>query len=299
VTKDRLELEKFKDIGSEDLDIIENYLKKYKYETCDYNIVNLFSWGHFLNVRWRMYKDRLLFFNFTSGLMLYPLGDPFSVSEITALSDMIINDGYSGNFVSVHEKYIQDNPSISDHFLPAYDEGNSDYIYLSEHLALLPGKKLHKKKNLVSQFKRNYTYEIETFNKKHIELCAALSIKWCRETSEMCDDERKLELNVLHRAMTCSDIIDLKGILILTSGKLAAFSLYSELNENTADIHFEKYDPDIKGSGQIINQETASYLKERYKFINREQDMGKEGLRKAKLSYEPERIIPTYRFVRK
>ncbi|MBU4486196.1 MAG: DUF2156 domain-containing protein [Candidatus Delongbacteria bacterium] len=300
MSKIKLELSKFKNIEPQDIDDIKNYLRKYQFDTCDYNIVNLFSWGHFLNLKWRMYKDRLLFYNFSSQFMLFPLGEVFSASEMSAISEMIENDGYKGNFVSVPEDYIEKNIEINDKFTPVYDEGNSDYLYLSENLASLGGKKLQKKKNLISQFRRNYrSYKTEIFRDDHIELCLNLAVKWCKDQNEICDEERQLEFNVLEKAIRNHTILGLEGLLLFYEENLVAFALFSEQKHDTATVHFEKYDADYKGSGQIINQETAIYLQAEYKYINREQDLGKEGLRKAKSSYAPERLIPTYRLYRK
>lgn len=296
----KLELSKFKNIEAGDIDTIKNYLNRFQYQTCDYNIVNLFSWGHFLNVKWAFYKDRLLFFNFTSGFMLFPLGETLTAAEMTELSDIIRNNGLTGNFVSVPEIYLDENKDIIDHFCPVYDDGNSDYLYKTEDLASLGGKKLQKKKNLISQFKRSYSpYKTLKFTEEHIDMCLDLSIKWCRDQNDICDEERQLELNVLERALGNHILLGLEGLLLFCDDDLVAFTFFSRQNSETADIHFEKYDPAYKGSCQIINQETAIYLKDRYKFINREQDMGKEGLRKAKLSYAPEKIIPTFKMLRK
>ncbi|HAQ62032.1 TPA: hypothetical protein DCR49_08585 [Candidatus Delongbacteria bacterium] len=295
----KLELSKFKNIEARDIDTIKNYLNRFQYETCDYNIVNLFSWGHFLNVKWGIYKDRLLFFNFTSEFMLYPLGYPFTSTEMKELSDLIRNEDFPGNFVSVPEGYLALNPAINHNFTPVYDDGNSDYLYKTENLALLGGKKLQKKKNLISQFKRNYSpYKTVQFKEEHIEMCLDLSVKWCMDQNGICDEEKKLELNVLERAVRNHNILGLEGVLLFSNHRLAAFAFYSELKHDIADIHFEKYDPELKGAGQIINLETAICLNDRFTFLNREQDMGKDGLRKAKLSYAPESLIPTYRLIR-
>ena len=78
-----------------------------------------------------------------------------------------------------------------------------------------------------------------------------------------------------------------------------AFSIYSPLNGNMADVHFEKFDPEVKGIGQVINWETARALAGTTKYINREQDLGIEGLRQAKRSYTPEYILNAYFLGRK
>ena len=300
VTKPRLDLSRFQELNSKNIDIIKSYLKKYRYDTCDYNTTNFFAWSHFMNVKWGMYKDRILFYNFNTQFMLYPLGEKLSPEEMYNVSTMIGNEGYKGNFISVPEHYIEKNPGINDHFEPVYDRCNSDYVYLSEKLAELSGKKLRKKKNLISQFMRLHgDYKVEVFESKYIDECLSLSEKWYKDQNGVCDEDKTLELNVLKRALENYMITGLEGLLIFCDGKLIAFAFFSELNQETATVHFEKFDYAYKGSAQLINRETAIYLKDRYKYINREQDVCLEGLRKSKLSYDPEIIMPTYKLIRK
>jgi hypothetical protein len=300
VTKPRLGLSGFQELTSENIDIIKCYLKKYRYDTCDYNATNFFAWSHFMNVKWGMYRDRILFYNFNTQFMLYQLGEKFSPEEMFNVSTMIENEGCRGNFISVPEHYIENNPGINDHFEPVYDRCNSDYVYLSKKLTELSGRKLRKKKNLISQFMRLHgDYKVEVFESKYIDMCLELSHKWCKDHNDVCDDEKILELNVLERAARNYELTGLEGLLIFCDGKLIAFALFSELNEETVTVHFEKFDYAYKGSAQLINRETAIYLKDRYKYINREQDVCLEGLRKSKLSYDPEIIMPTYRLIRK
>jgi len=300
LTKKELGLTKFTTIEPEDIELIRIYIQKYQFWTCDYNAANLFSWSAFMNVRWGMYKDRMLFYNYNSQFMLYPLGEPFSVAELHSMSKMMENEGFKGNFISVPEEYVEKDRSIIDDFEVVYDPCNSDYLYITEKLAALKGRKLHKKKNLVSQFRRNYPgYKVEVFRKEHIGSCLDLADKWSADQSEVPDEGKMLELQVMERALNNCTKIGLEGLLLFHDRKLIAFSLFSGQREDMATVHFEKFDYDYKGSAQVINQETALFLKDRFKYLNREQDVGLEGLRKAKLSYEPYKLIPTYQLISK
>jgi hypothetical protein len=300
VTKARLELTGFKTIEPDDIEIIRSYVEKYQFETCDYNTANLFSWSHFMNVKWAMYKERLMFYNFNTRFMLYPLGAEFSPKELNEISVMIENQGFEGSFISVPEGYIESKRETDEYFNIIYDEGNSDYLYETERLVSLSGRKLNKKKNLVSQFRRSYPgSRTEIFKRGHIDLCLELAKNWCVAQNEVCDEDKQLELNVMERALNNHELIGLEGVLLFIGSKLVAFALFSSQRSDTATIHFEKFDYAYKGAAQLINRETAVYLKDRFKFINREQDVCKEGLRRAKLSYEPVRLIPTYRLIRK
>jgi len=297
--KDNLEVSDFKDFTSANLEIIKKITRKYPFDSCDYNIVNLFSWGHFLDCKWQIYKDRLIIYNFSSDLMLFPMGDPFTPAELKEISDIAVREKLSGNFILAPDIYILNNTELADHFQIIPDPCNSDYIYLSEKLAELNGKKLQKKKNLIWQFKRNYgEYRTELFKEEYFTLCKDLADKWCKDHNDVCDEEKKRELNVLERAISNHSMLDLKGLLIFCGNDVIAFALFSEQRTEMATIHFEKFNISYKGSAQLINQETAIHLKNSYKFINREQDLCMEGLRKSKLSYDPEKQIKTYRLIR-
>lgn len=300
MNKKKAGLNEYTDIEIKDLDTIRKYLKKYNFRTCDYNAANLFTWSRYMNVKWGVYKNRLMFYNFNWHFMLYPLGDPFSPEELNELSGIIMEEGYEGNFISVPEEYIKKNPDLEKYFDVVLDEPNSDYLYLTERLASLSGKKLNKKKNLVSQFIRNYPeYSVEKCSKSHKEMCLDLAEKWCRVQTVADEDDKELEMKVLKRALDNFEELGLEGLLLFHKEKLAAFTYFSEQGNDSVTVHFEKFDYDFKGSAQMINRETALYLKDRYKYINREQDVGKEGLRQAKMSYDPVELIRTYRLIRK
>ena len=97
----------------------------------------------------------------------------------------------------------------------------------------------------------------------------------------------QMEYAALKQALGIIDRSLMDGLAITVEGKLAAFSIFSCLTPSTYDIHFEKSDLSFKGAAQVINHETAKYLKDKCKFVNREQDLGIKGLRQAKLSWEP------------
>jgi len=300
VSRTELNLSGFRDIDISDIEYIKKYLRKFQFRTCDYNVANLFSWSRYLNVKWGEYKGRLLFYNFDWQLMLFPLGEPFNPTEISGISDMIREEGHAGDFISVPESYVLENKDIYKMFEPEKDGPNSDYLYLSERLADLRGKKLHKKKNLISQFMRNYPdYRVEECCNENKDICINLAEKWCSMQPEDNSEGNELELKVLKRALDYFSEIGLEGLTLFCGNELVAFTYFSEQNTNMATVHFEKFDQNYKGSAQMINYQTALYLKDRYKYINREQDVGKPGLRQAKMSYDPYEIISTYRLIRK
>lgn len=266
---------------------------------CDFSFVNLFIWGHIFKTRWLLHDERLWFYNGYDDLMLMPVGRALSLAEMLDVSDMMLQAGKSGNFVLVDPDFVEDNGDLAEHFMVEADPNNGDYIYSSQKLIDLAGNKLHKKRNLVNQFRAMYPdYACLPLQPADLNDCLVLSEKWCRlRTCLELDFDH--ETSALMKALNHFDELELQGLKIVHNGQLIAFSIFSQLSSNMADIHFEKFDPLVKGSAQVINWEAAKFLAAKYKYINREQDLGIEGLRRAKRSYEPEYIVSAYFLERK
>lgn len=261
---------------------------------CDFSFANLFMWGDIFKTRWLFQEDRLWIYNGYDDLMLMPVGKALTLPDLVAVSDMLHREGKSGNFVLVDQDFVKDNTGLAHFFNVEIDLDNGDYIYSSRKLVDLPGNKLHKKRNLINQFLALYPdYVCQPLQPSDLDACLELSEKWCRQrTCQELDFDH--ETSALKRALRNFSELELQGLKISHGGELIAFSIFSQLSSNMADVHFEKFDPEIKGIGQVINWETAKSLTAKYKYINREQDLGLEGLRQAKKSYSPEYVVSAY-----
>jgi hypothetical protein len=228
-----------------------------------------------------------------------PVGRRVSVGDMLAVSDIFRKGGRSGNFAVVTEDFVTGTDGLDGYFDVELDEAGGDYVYVSRKLVELKGRRLNKKKNLLSQFKRNNPdYVCRSLKESDREDCFRLAEKWCRIKS--CEViGYKHETSALRRAFAEFDELGLEGKIIVTDGSLAAFSIFSRQRNDTGTVHFEKYNPLIKGAAQAINWETAKYLGARYIYINREEDLGLEGLRRSKKSYCPEYRINIFNLVRK
>ena len=165
----------------------------------------------------------------------------------------------------------------------------ADYVYLRENLATLSGKKYHSKKNFVNRFKKLFPgFTVEEINSENIGECLETTKKWCAEnesgTSKSCGD-----LCAVKIAVANYERLGLYGILLRVDGKVAAFAMGSRMSEDTFITHFEKALDEYPGAYQTVNFELANRLD--CKYINREDDVGSEGLRKAKLSYHPDLLV--------
>ena len=168
------------------------------------------------------------------------------------------------------------------------DRDNWDYIYDVEELVTLSGNRFHKKKNLLNQFKKQNVYRFESFSAAMIEQALALQDDWC--TWRDCEDSEVLsaENRAIQRVfINWNAFPELLGGAIMVEDIIVAYTIAEPLDAETVVIHFEKGCPAHKGIYQAINQMFLESLGGRFRLVNREQDLGDEGLRKAKLSYHP------------
>ncbi len=170
------------------------------------------------------------------------------------------------------------------------DRDNFDYLYLQEKLANLDGRKYHKKRNLIKAFVRDHAYEGRPLLDEYVPHALEVLDQW-RENRA--DDGDYLEAK---EALEKCDQLQLCGGVYYVGDRPVAYSLGEELACGTSFVvHFEKAVPGYKGLWQFVNQAFASILTDYYTTVNREQDLGDEGLRKAKLSYQPTDFVKKYR----
>jgi hypothetical protein len=175
------------------------------------------------------------------------------------------------------------------------DRDNYDYVYHSKDLIELKGRKYHSKKNHINSFLRNYSnYQYIPLTTEWVSRCIETQIEWCKKKG--CDDDPMLkgERDAIIEVLTHWNELKLTGGLISIDGKVEAFSFGEQLNSDTAVIHVEKANPDIRGVYPVINQKFCENAWNHLVYINREEDMGLEGLRKAKESYCPVKMVEKF-----
>lgn len=169
-----------------------------------------------------------------------------------------------------------------------YDDGNNDYIYNTSELATLSGKKYHSKRNHITNFKKNNPdWSYEEITEENISECISLHTNWIEQKDDN-DSDYSFEFEAVLNGFEDYDKLGFKGGLIRINSKPVAYTYGEKLSNHCFVTHFEKAPADIQGAYAIINQEFAkSLLSDGYEFVNREEDLGLEGLRKAKQSYKP------------
>ena len=283
----------FGTIELKDRIFINDFTHNFNPMSCEYSFTNLFCWKELYGLSWTIHKKRLLIHDRVDGYTLMPLGPEPSAKELAELSLELIKAGTTGDLALVPPDYLERHPDLTGYYTITEEEDFADYIYETLDLVELKGKKLHKKKNLLSQFHRNYPEaRVEKITDQVKDLCLDLAERLYQELPVISRTNAEEHL-ALKEAFQHFEPLGLEGIAITVHGKVVAFAIFSSLNSSTYDIHFEKADLEFKGSYQIINHETAKYLMVKCNLMNREQDLGIPGIRKAKLSYAPTRIYST------
>jgi hypothetical protein len=170
-----------------------------------------------------------------------------------------------------------------------------DYVYLSESLGELAGRKYSKKRNHINQFLRYYDYQYSPLSPELVPGCMALAEVWCEQ--RLCEEDISLthEFCGIRDALHNFELLKIEGGAIIIEGKIQAFALGELLNETTAVVHIEKANPEYHGIYPMMTREfSAQRWLGSVKYINREQDVGEPGLRRAKESYYPDHMVKKF-----
>lgn len=172
------------------------------------------------------------------------------------------------------------------------DEANADYLYLLRDLVELPGRKYDGKRNLIKKFKSSQEYQVVTFNTETISECLNFAEAWC--VVKNCESVEGLaqEKEALKEMVACFKRSSFFSLGIRIGTRLSAIALAEALNRHTVVMHILKADAAVAGLYQTMMHEMLSGLKEEFLYVNLEQDLGLEGLRKSKRSYYPVSMVP-------
>jgi hypothetical protein len=174
------------------------------------------------------------------------------------------------------------------------DRDSFDYVYLTQELIELKGRKYHKKKNHLNFFQRTYPYEYREMTGQTALDCIDFLDEWYAQRAVNQEDALALEKVAVREALTHFGALGITGGIIYIEGRIKAFTFGEPLNADTVVVHVEKGDNEIRGIYAAINQCFCEHHWQNYTYINREEDMGLEGLRLAKESYYPVKMTEKY-----
>ena len=282
----------FEEINLSDYKIYSEFIKNNKLLNCESPFTTIFFWQDVYENKIAVTKDNLFLKsgNGKNPVFRLPLGENRDI----ALKEIFDFCGSYKPFFWICEDEIKDGiPEILSEKYNFYESRDDfDYIYLRDNLATLSGKKYHSKRNHISAFSKKYDWHYERITKdnaKAVKLCAS---KWY--SSRECDKYLLNEKKGIDILLSNLEELNIIGGAIYVDGAVVAFTLGAELNSDVFVTHIEKALPEYAESYTVINYEFAKNELSQYKYINREDDMGIEGVRKAKLSYKPEILLKKY-----
>lgn len=284
---------KFKKTEIEDIEVFKKYIGFSGELSCESAFVNLLVWQSAYNNMWAEEDGQLIIKSGKGEDSSYrlPFGDDF-IKGIQLIRE------YSGekypDFWAQEGKRLDNfKAHFGDKYVFEENRDAFDYIYLRSDLADLSGKKYHSKRNHISAFSKKHDWVFKPItpdNTADVKLCAE---KWYKENADKEDKYLRCEKRGIYTILDNMELLGVRGGAIYVGGDVAAFTLGSRISDEIFDIHIEKALPDYAEGYTVINREFARTLTE-YKYINREDDMGLEGLRRAKLSYKPSILLKKY-----
>lgn len=291
----------FTEITLKDKPLFDRYLKLYNPQISELTFSNLFAWRKY-------YRFKYAEINGLLCIIAMPYGsEPYALMPVGNLNREMFEMAFgelNGYFKQigrrpVYKKITKDqldyfNSHVNSAGDIVYDRNNSDYLYSTEDLIHLKGKKFDGKRNHINKFKSKYEFSYIPLDCSLIDECCRIMEEWCRvkncdcQEGDYCERQANMELLNNFRMLEC------KGALIKVNGIYEAFTVGEMLNSNTAVIHIEKANTVVAGLYTLINQQFCEKEWEDTLYVNREQDLGLEGMRKAKLSYNPVKLMEKY-----
>ena len=267
--------------------------------SADFNFGNIYLWDtayfQFLScvgdrLLTKLKYEELPFFAF-------PIGSGDLRPAIEAMEEYVAHEGYQLRLRGVtdeHRELLEGAyPGL---FSFEEDRACFDYIYLAEKLATFSGKKLHGKRNFCNRFEKEHKWEFRRLTRSLFPTCMEMLGFWQREFDTPPDGLEE-EHGAIIRALMRWDALGLEGGVLFADDMCVGFTVGEKISGDTFDVHFEKAYADIPGAYPMVCREFARQILSDHPevvYINREDDMGHENLRSAKLEYYPEFLLRKY-----
>ena len=293
-----------KEIKLEDKALFNSYFHKYPPQTSEFTFTNLYMWRNFYGFNFMEWKDHLLLFSRdifeakkipASGnkkaLYFFPPIGPNPAEIIVSLFENLKEVEFHRVPERISEDIRNHNKFSSLDIDILEDRDNWDYVYEAENLRNLPGNRYRQNRRWLNKFLENYNYDFKILTENEVELCKKLQLEWCILRQCEDDEELKEEEQAIYDALDNFLALGFQGALICVDDKCAAYTFGEMLNPETMVIHVEKAHMDYEGAYQAINNLFLKNSFENVIYVNREQDLGVPGLRRAKESYKPIKMV--------
>jgi uncharacterized protein len=284
----------FKKLSLDDKNLFDGFFKKYPPEVSELTFTNLYIWQKYRRIEYALYEETLILKAETDKETFF--FQPVGLNNKKLIKE-ILEYGAKKNILSIKRAGEETALLSSELGLKVMEDRDSfDYVYKTEDLALLKGRDFSSKRNFVSKFYAEYYHKYWKYadNPGCRKKCLDLTEKWFAERKES-DPTLIHEYDALKELFNNYNALNAEGSVICIDEKIVAYTFGEALNNNTFVVHFEKALSNYSGIYQTINKLFAeNEILGKFEFINREQDLGIAGIRKAKLSYNPVELIKKY-----
>ncbi|MDR1743749.1 MAG: phosphatidylglycerol lysyltransferase domain-containing protein [Dysgonamonadaceae bacterium] len=291
----------FQTIQLSDKPIFDRFLEGNPYRSSDLSFTNLYCWQEKFQTQF-VVQDDWLFIRFQDKKGRNSYLKPIGKSKLADAINILEKDSVACNCLFQIRGLTQQmceevEAAMPGKFTYSLNRSVSDYLYTSEKLIHLSGKKLQSKRNHINRFKNENQWEYRslTGNPEALAECKKMLAEWMeKDAREERDPSLVFDDIATNTMLDHFDYFGLRGGMICADNKLVAFSLGSPLTADTFDVHVEKAFTDTHGAYSIINQQLIEHEAAEFTYINREDDLGMDSLRKAKLSYQPDILLEKF-----
>lgn len=284
----------FRSPDIEDRKWIKPILENTGYFSSDYAFGSLYIWSGMYKTKICEHEGFLMRY-FGNGEYCMPVGKSDIKQGISLLIEDAKERGCGFKISALTEDMVKAvGKAMPNTFNFSENRDIADYIYAVEELSTLSGRKYHGKRNQITQFHRTYESEYEVITEENKNCCLEIEKAWLSDSPSAGEDGTDQEFLAIKRAIDNYKELEMRGAIIKINGNPVAFTIGEEINKEVFITHFEKALPDYLGAYKVINQEFCKNELSSYKYVNREEDLGIEGLRKAKLSYHPAILLNKY-----
>ena len=274
----------------DDKPVLDELFARLQPKGCEMTFAHIYCWAKEKNIEASSWQGVPLIFYAENGPAFLPTFSPKEQVDIAAFLRSACSAGATAPRLWRYPKEYFDALGTESGLLRyTLERDQFDYVYNRDDLALLKGRRYDGKRNHISRFKKKYSYQIRAIGDDLAQAACDFCCAWCEKSG--CTDEMKEEVCAALMMIRNSSKLGLSTMAVIINEKIAALSVGEPLNRDTFVVHVEKADSDFEGIYQFINQAFCASIPEHFKFINREQDVGVEGLRKAKLSYYPAYLV--------
>lgn len=288
----------FRPVILEDKNWINQYLKEAGYRGCEFSFSTIMMWKDTYHTEVADYKGTFCYRCQTGRnqfVYAFPAGNGDKKAAIEALMELAKKEGHKFILRGFEEHWVawmeEQFPNV---FQYHTSQAEWDYVYSVESLGSLAGSKYHAKRNHIARFKDNEGWRYEPLSKENVIACKHMSDDWYHAQLNLGNVTVYKEKPGLNYMLDHFEELDLKGGVLYIGEQVVAFTIGEAMNDDTFHVHIEKALSDVQGAYPMINQQFVLHEMQGFTYINREEDDGVEGLRKAKESYRPVEMIKKY-----